>query len=191
MDAVIKKFRHIGLFLKALWQAPYRMGAVVPSSTLLAEAMVAPIDAWDGGYVIEIGAGTGVITDALIKRRVDLKRLILVERSDSLAAHLQERYPEVTVLMGNALHLVELLPPEVKSVQAIISSLPLRSMPTDEVQAILAIFRALLAPSGKLIQFTYDLRNNNTDMMTGFTVLAKKRIWVNIPPACVQVFVPK
>jgi phospholipid N-methyltransferase len=62
----LKSLKNIGLFLKALWQQPRRMGAVVPSSPYLAAAMVKPIDVNAPGYVIEIGAGTGAITRALL-----------------------------------------------------------------------------------------------------------------------------
>lgn len=187
----LKSLKNIGLFLKALWQQPRRMGAVAPSSPYLAEAMVKPINGNSADYVIEIGAGTGAITGALLQHGVSIEKLIVVESSEELSQHLIETYPGLKVLTGNATNLLELLPAEIKPIQAIVSSLPLRSMEPEEVDKVLHVIHKLLPFDGKFIQFTYNLRGNNTALMKKFKLIYKKYVWLNLPPACVLVFKPR
>ena len=61
------------------------------------------------GPVIELGPGTGAITNALIAHGVDQKRLVLVEYNPGFCALLRDRYPQATVVQGDAYALRDLL----------------------------------------------------------------------------------
>ena len=54
-------------------------GAVTPSGRMLARTMAAYADPNVSGSVIELGPGTGPVTQALIQRGVAPERLVLVE----------------------------------------------------------------------------------------------------------------
>jgi phosphatidylethanolamine/phosphatidyl-N-methylethanolamine N-methyltransferase len=74
------------LFLKRWLRRPFAMGAVVPSGRLLAEAMARTtlsVMAGRDGHVIELGAGTGEVTKALLAAGIPAGRLALVERDKS------------------------------------------------------------------------------------------------------------
>jgi len=73
------------------------MGAVMPSSKLLARTMAQYVDVDSTGPVVELGPGTGAITNALIEHGVDQKRLVLVEYNPSFCALLRDRYPQAKV----------------------------------------------------------------------------------------------
>src|SRR5262245_4770756 len=66
------------LFLRELARAPLRTGAIAPSGAALANLMVSEIDPREG-YIVELGPGTGRLTDALLERGVPQERLIVVE----------------------------------------------------------------------------------------------------------------
>ena len=57
-----------GLFLQEWFANPKRTGSVVPSSKRLASAMARWLPKDPTRYVLELGPGTGVVTDALIAR---------------------------------------------------------------------------------------------------------------------------
>ena len=78
------------------------MGAVMPSSKMLARTMAQYVDVESEGPVVELGPGTGAITNALIEHGVDQKRLVLVEYNPSFCALLRDRYPQATVVQGDA-----------------------------------------------------------------------------------------
>ena len=73
-------------FLRSWIEKPLHMGAVMPSSKLLARTMAQYVDVDSKGPVVELGPGTGAITNALIEHGVDQKRLVLVEYNPGFCA---------------------------------------------------------------------------------------------------------
>lgn len=170
------------LFAREWLQRPAAVGAVWPSSDQLARCIAAHVPARGEGLVVELGAGTGVVTQALLERGIAPGRLVVIERSLAFVTHLRRRFPHVTVLHGDATELAELLPSE-RPVDSIVSSLPLRSLPEHVVRAIIEQWRVLLSASSTVVQFTYDLRDGAHALPAGFRQRASDTIWFNLPPA--------
>jgi len=144
-------------FFRALIADPRRVAAIAPSSPALANAITAEITAVSAP-VIELGPGTGVFTRALLARGVPEDKLALVEYGRDFARMLRSRYPRAHVLRMDAARLrsVELFGGE--GVGAVVSGLPLLSMPANEVIAILDGAFAHLRPDAAFYQFTYGPR---------------------------------
>jgi phospholipid N-methyltransferase len=106
--------------------------------------------------VAELGGGTGVLTQALLQRGIVPERLTVIECSPVFVRHLRAQFPRVTILLGDAAELGELLP-RGSHIDAIVSSLPLRSLPAREAEAIVAQWSALVADGSLVVQYTYDL----------------------------------
>jgi phosphatidylethanolamine/phosphatidyl-N-methylethanolamine N-methyltransferase len=183
------------LFLKRWLRRPLAMGAVVPSGRLLAEALaltaVREIVGRDG-HVIELGAGTGEVTKALLAAGIPPARLALIERDPELSAFLRRHFRGPQIIEGDAARLPRLLKAEgVSRVAAVVSGLPLLSLPAEVVNGIVhGVFEAL--PRGAaLVQFTYGpappvprgLREN-----LRLVGAHGRRIWRNVPPAVVWTF---
>ncbi len=73
-------------FLRSWIEKPLHMGAVMPSGKPLARAMAQCVDIAIPGPVIELGPGTGAITNALVERGVDQSRLVLLEFNPGFCA---------------------------------------------------------------------------------------------------------
>ncbi len=180
------------LFLKRWLRRPFAMGAVVPSGRLLAEEMArVTVEALEGrsGHVVELGAGTGEVTKALLAAGIPSTRLALVERDPELAAFLRRHFTELQVIEGDAARLPRLLAERgTAPIAAVVSSLPLLSLPTDVVNGIVhGVFDAL--PRGAaLIQFTYGpTLPVPRALRQGLRLIGTRgrRIWRNGPPAVV------
>src|SRR5262252_3352119 len=93
------------LFLKRWLRRPLAMGAVVPSGRLLAEAIartaMREIEGRDG-HVVELGAGTGEVTKALLAGGIAPDRLALVERDPEFAKFLRSHFPGPKIVEGDA-----------------------------------------------------------------------------------------
>lgn len=183
------------LFLKRWLRRPLAIGAVVPSGRLLAEAMAqATLTSLDGraGHVIELGAGTGEVTKALLAAGVAADRLALVERDPELAAFLRRHFAGPRVIEGDAARLPRLLADQgVDPVAAVVSSLPLLSMQTEVVNGIVAGVFEVLPRGAALVQFTYGPKPPVPRALRDRLHLASahgKRIWRNVPPAVVWTF---
>jgi len=71
---------------------------------------------------------------------------------------------------------------------AVISSLPLLNFPPDKADALAEKIRAILDHGGKWVQYSYHLGNGHHKSATRFRRLASKIIWLNLPPARVNVY---
>src|SRR3979409_1572786 len=117
-------------FLRSWIEKPLHVGAVMPSGKLLARTMAHYVDAQSSGPVVELGPGTGAITNALIEHGVDQKRLVLVEYNPSFCALLRDRYPQATVVQGDAYALRDSLFDVLEApASAVVSGLPLVTKP--------------------------------------------------------------
>jgi len=192
-----KRFKPYFTFTKATISNPRAIGAACPSSPFLARAMAQQVDANINnadGFVIELGGGTGMITRALLKQGIPPEKLITVEYSPELAQHLREEFPEIHVLEGDAGKLDQLLEKfigkEAKNVHAIVSGLPLRSLPKSNVKAIKQQIFNLIGDNGLFIQFTYDLRLSFSQKKK-FELKKSRIVWRNIPPARVNTYIKR
>ena len=171
-------------FARALVCSPRMVGAVCPSGRALAEALADRVPAGDG-LVVELGAGTGAITRVLLERGISLDRLVAIEKSGPLAKVLHQRFPELTVIRGDASLLATLLPHN--RVDCVVSSLPLVSLPPEERAAVLAAVKAVLRDDGRFIQFSY-FRREGYMKAAGFVRTEVRRVLRNFPPAWVKTF---
>jgi phosphatidylethanolamine/phosphatidyl-N-methylethanolamine N-methyltransferase len=177
------------LLLKLWLKNPLKIGAVAASSPELAAAMARHIPAGGEGYVVELGGGTGPVTRAILDIGVPPERLIVVERDAVLHRHLAERYPQVRVLQGDAMHLQQLLRREgIHPVKAIVSSLPLLSMKKAIQHRIGAQAFSVLEADGPFIQFTYGLFSPLNRNRLGVRGTVEDRVLQNLPPASVWLY---
>ncbi|KIU50819.1 class I SAM-dependent methyltransferase [Bradyrhizobium elkanii] len=176
-------------FLRSWIEKPLHMGAVMPSGRLLARTMAQYVDRDAEGPVVELGPGTGAITNALIEHGVDQKRLVLVEYNPGFCALLRERYPQAKVVQGDAYRLRDTLWDVMKSpASAVVSGLPLVTKPMlTRLKLVRDAFLAL-APGAPFVQFTYPVVPPIPKSLPGVSTEASERIWMNLPPARVWVY---
>jgi phosphatidylethanolamine/phosphatidyl-N-methylethanolamine N-methyltransferase len=165
------------------------MGAVMPSGRVLARTMAQYVDVDSAGPVVELGPGTGAITNALIERGIDQKRLVLVEYNPGFCALLRDRYPHAKVVQGDAYGLRDSLWNVLTDpASAVVSGLPLVTKPMlTRLRLIRDAFLAL-APGAPFVQFTYSVAPPIPKSLPGVSTEASERIWMNLPPARVWVY---
>ena len=176
-------------FLRSWIEKPLHMGAVMPSSKLLARTMAQYVDVDSKGPVIELGPGTGAITNALIEHGVDQKRLVLVEYNPGFCALLRDRYPHAKVVQGDAYALRDSLWNMLSApASAVVSGLPLVTKPMLTRLKLIRDAFVALAPGAPFVQFTYSVAPPIPKSLPGVSTEASERIWMNLPPARVWVY---
>jgi phosphatidylethanolamine/phosphatidyl-N-methylethanolamine N-methyltransferase len=176
-------------FLRSWIEKPLHMGAVMPSSKLLARTMAQYVDVDSKGPVIELGPGTGAITNALIEHGVDQKRLVLVEYNPGFCALLRDRYPQAKVVQGDAYALRDSLGDALDApASAVVSGLPLVTKPMLTRLKLMRDAFMALAPGAPFVQFTYSVAPPIPKSLPGVSTEASERIWMNLPPARVWVY---
>jgi phosphatidylethanolamine/phosphatidyl-N-methylethanolamine N-methyltransferase len=176
-------------FLRSWIEKPLHMGAVMPSGRLLARTMAQYVDIGSLGPVVELGPGTGAITNALIEHGVDQKRLVLVEYNPGFCALLRDRYPHAKVVQADAYTLRDSLRNVLSApASAVVSGLPLVTKPMLTRLKLIRDAFVALAPGAPFVQFTYSVAPPIPKSLPGVSTEASERIWMNLPPARVWVY---
>ncbi len=175
------------LFFRQLLSRPKQVSAIAPSSRRLARAMTLDLSATTG-RVVEFGPGTGVLTKAILAAGVQPQNLTLFEMSADFTIHLRRTFPGVTVHNAGAQTAAS---HAATGIGAVISGLPLLSMPQEVRESIVRAAFDILAPTGVYVQFTYGPRPPISDdqiAALGLTVTQTAHVWLNLPPARVFTF---
>jgi phosphatidylethanolamine/phosphatidyl-N-methylethanolamine N-methyltransferase len=176
-------------FIRSWFDKPITMGAVTPSGKVLARAMARYVDPAVPGPVIELGAGTGPVTQALVDHGVEPSRLVLVEFNPSFCRLLRTRYPDATVIQGDAYRIEHLLGSLLREpAAALVSGLPLVTKPFKLRQRLMREAFGLMVPGAPFIQFTYAMVPPIPNRPADVTAKASELIWQNFPPARVWVY---
>lgn len=176
-----------GRFLWRLLKRPKSIGAVAPSSGALARALALQLpDA--RGPVLELGPGTGVVTEAILARGLPRHQLTAIEYEPEFARVVEGKFPGVRVIVGDAFDLAHTLGPSSPAVfSAIVSGLPLLNFPQGERARLIEQVFARLAPGAPFIQFSYGM-HPPVPPPAGASVTRTAFVALNIPPARVWVY---
>jgi phosphatidylethanolamine/phosphatidyl-N-methylethanolamine N-methyltransferase len=176
-------------FIRSWMEKPLRTGAVMPSGRALARTMARYVDPLSKGPIIELGPGTGPVTQALVQRGIDPARLILVEFNPDFCRLLRKRYPEATVVQGDAYRLRRVLETTIhEPAAAIVSGLPLMTKPLRTRLRLIADAVTVLQPAAPFIQFTYAMMPPIPKELSSISAKSSELIWLNVPPARVWVY---
>jgi phosphatidylethanolamine/phosphatidyl-N-methylethanolamine N-methyltransferase len=179
------------LFLQEWFANPQRTGSVTPSSPKLGAAMARWLPSDRESFVLELGPGTGAVTEALFKHGLREEKLVAIERNPKMARLLREKFPRAQIITGDAWQLDVLLRERrhpIESVGAVISSLPLLNFSPDKAEELAQKIRNILEPNGNWVQYSYHLGKNQARGSSNFQLHASKIVWLNFPPARVSVF---
>lgn len=198
-------------FLRQFRQRFETTGAIAPSSRFLAKAMTEPMARRERpGRILEVGPGTGAVTQRIVKLLRPDDHFDLVELNESFAALLRQRFeqdPKYRAVAQRAeVHVCPIQEfAASEPYDVIISGLPLNNFPAELVRSIFETFFKLLAPGGTLSYFEYmyvrpmrklvaggqektrltELDRIANDYLSKYRI-QRSWVFVNVPPAWVQ-----
>ncbi len=170
---------------------PKRIGALKPSGQGLARMMAAQVDQSLDGKILELGPGTGSITDALLEAGIPQDRLILLEMGSEFCSLLEDRFPDTKIVQGDAFDLKKFSSEHLDApLAAIVSGLPLFNHESARRRQLIHDGLDLLDPEGAFIQFTYRAKSPVAYDDQAFRLSSTRRIWWNLFPAKVWIYRP-
>lgn len=153
---LVRKFGEELRFFKGWIDKPRAVGAIMPTSSVTARKMASVINPGSGLPVLELGAGTGVITRAILERGVKPQNLFSIEYSADFARHLRARFPGVHIIKGDAFDLDATLGEARDTVfDTIISGVPLLNFSVEKRIAYVEDLLDRLPAGRPVVQLTY------------------------------------
>jgi phosphatidylethanolamine/phosphatidyl-N-methylethanolamine N-methyltransferase len=171
------------VFFALRLQKPLRIAAANPSGGRLADAVARYIDLARPGPVLELGAGTGSLTQGLVRAGCSPDRIIALEREPALVAVLRREFPTMTVIAGDATRIGEYLDGNVEQLAGVVSSLPIKWFPVVAQQAVVRPCLDLLGPDGRFLQLTNAFCSPLPVDRLGIAGCEVGRVWLNLLPA--------
>jgi phosphatidylethanolamine/phosphatidyl-N-methylethanolamine N-methyltransferase len=178
------------MFFRRWLANPLQMGSMIPSSAALCQRIVKHTRRAADEAVLELGAGTGVVSRALLAGGVPPERLIVVEIVPEMADHLRGVLPGVHVLEGDARDLPALLPHRWHGrIGSVVCGIPLLLLPLGEQRRFIAAIEAV-APGRGFLQYSYCVTSPLPWRKHALT--ARREAWtpLNFPPASVWRYAP-
>lgn len=177
------------LFLKTFLKNPLRTGSVIQSSSFLSKKMLESVNFESVKCIVELGCGGGTMTKSILEKMPKNSKLICFEVDYQLAKHTRNRIKDSRLIVINDTaerigHHLEMH--GIASVDYIISSLPLVSLPKTTAQNILRHAYGYLQSGGQYIQFQYSLFSLK-GLRQMFSAVSISFVFLNFPPAFVYV----
>lgn len=171
------------LFIRKFAASPRTVGSITPSSSYLTSSMLKNVR-WDEvNTIVELGAGTGVFTRAIICRMKKGTRLFVFEIEPEMRAHLEsmtglEIYSDATT-MHNVL-----AKGNISKADLIVSSLPYAVLPRGITEQVVGAVKETISLSGMFVAFQFSLHMKGRFKQV-FSDVTTRFVPLNIPPAFV------
>jgi phospholipid N-methyltransferase len=188
--------RDLLLFAQALLRSPREVGAIAPSSFQLGDRLAAVVPRRDDAVIVELGAGTGVVTARIDARRSPISTLLAFERNPQLAMEVRRTAPQAHVIADDVRKLRGYLEERgLMTVDAIVCGLPWANFSEAEQSELLSAITDALGGGGVFTTFAYvhalvlpQARRFRDALTARFDeVLATRAVLRNLPPAITYV----
>jgi len=174
------------LFIRRWLANPLKVGALLPSSPFLARLVARHVKFGPDEAVVEVGAGTGAVTKALLKSGIPADRLFVIEIDADMCTYLRRQMPQVQVIHGDAGKLSEILPSRWHGkVSTVISGIPMITLPFEAQQRLIRSWFGMTTPGGQMLQYTYSLVSPVPEAKLGLEGRRRGMTFLNVPPASV------
>lgn len=177
------------VFLQAWMKKSKTVGSIWPTSSRLAKRMASVINIQSGLPVLELGPGTGAITEAILATGLKPEKLFAVEYTKDFVELLQVKFPNINLIHGDAFDLSKSLGTKNHTVfDCAISGLPLLNFPAATRVAFVEDVLNRIPVGRPLVQFSYGPFAPVAEKTGQFTVERFDIALRNIPPAQVWIY---
>ena len=183
-DAFVRALGPAGVFLRGFIENPRMVGAIIPSSRAVVDAMLEPVDWAECKLFVEYGPGVGTFCGPILERLPRDGRLIAIDTNPLFVDFLRRtiRDSRFTAVLGSAEDVEEIVAAAgYESADYVLSGLPFSTLPDGVGVSIAAATRRVIRTGGAFL--TYQYSSAARDLTARFFPLVETgRVWINVPP---------
>ncbi|HEB9342718.1 TPA: methyltransferase domain-containing protein [Campylobacter coli] len=180
------------MFFYEYLKNPKQIGAFCSSSQKLGFVMTQNINLRQANYIVEIGPGTGVFTENILKYKNKKAQFFAIEINKNMAEKLKRKIANLDIEIGSAENLPYFLRQRsIANADVIVSGIPWSLLKDHEQEKLLKIIHKSLKPNGYFSTFAYILPTFSSlkfrqKIFSFFSEVRISRVvWQNFPPAVV------
>ena len=173
------------MFLKGFLKHPVMVGSIIPSSKVLIEKMLAPVDWANCKLFVEYGPGVGTFSERILEKMAPDATLLTIDTNPDFTTYLNGKIRDsrLRAVTGSAA--------DVRSIMAdfgfehadyILSGLPFSTLPAGVGPAIASETAEALRPGGAFLVYQFSPKVREF-IAPYFSRIDRGFEWLNIPPA--------
>lgn len=172
-------------FLRGFLKNPVMVGSIIPSSRILIEKMLAPVDWANTRLFIEYGPGVGTFTRPILDKLAPDAKLVTIDTNAEFTRYLRESIndPRLLAVNGSAADVEQVLVDHgLDSADYVLSGLPFSTLPPGVGEAIAEATASVIRPGGAFL--VYQFNPKVIDFIEPhFEYIERGFEWINVPPA--------
>jgi phospholipid N-methyltransferase len=172
-------------FLRGFLKHPVMVGSVIPSSRVLIDKMLAPVNWRETKLFVEYGPGVGTFTQHILQRLAPDATLVTIDTNPDFTEYLDRKFTDnrLRAITGSAADVREIIADcGFDPADYILSGLPFSTLPSGVGPAIAAETAAALRPGGAFLVYQFSPKVRDF-IAPHFERIDRGFEWINIPPA--------
>ena len=172
-------------FLRGFLKHPVMVGSIIPSSRVLIDKMLRPVDWENTRLFVEYGPGVGTFTRTILERLGEDATLLTIDTNADFTKYLRESIddPRLVPVTGSAAEVEKILNDRgFDKADYVLSGLPFSTLPPGVGEAIAAATAKVVRPGGAFLVYQFSPKVHDF-IKPHFERIKRGFEWVNVPPA--------
>ncbi|MEO8454793.1 MAG: methyltransferase domain-containing protein [Sphingomicrobium sp.] len=172
-------------FLRGFLKNPVMVGSIIPSSKVLIERMLEPVDWANTKLFVEYGPGVGTFTRPLLEQLAPDATLVTVDTNAEFTHYLKDSIddPRLVAVTGSAADIEQILQERgLGSADYVLSGLPFSTLPPGIGESIAQATAKVIRPGGAFLVYQFSPKVLNF-IKPYFDRIERGFEWINVPPA--------
>ena len=172
-------------FLRGFLKHPVMVGSIIPSSRVLIEKMLKPVD-WENTRVfVEYGPGVGTFTRPILEHLGPDATLVTIDTNADFTRYLRDSIddPRLVAVNGSAADVQKILEDRgLGKADYVLSGLPFSTLPPGVGDEIAAATSGVIRPGGAFLVYQFSPKVRDF-IAPHFDSIDRGFEWINVPPA--------
>ena len=172
-------------FLRGFLKNPVMVGSVIPSSRVLIEKMLDPVDWANTRLFVEYGPGVGTFTRPVLDRLSPDAKLVTIDTNPEFTRYLKKSIDDERLIAvnGSAADVEKILAERgLGSADYVLSGLPFSTLPPGIGEAIAEATSNVIRPGGAFLVYQFSPKVLDF-IKPHFDAIKRGFEWINVPPA--------